>query len=83
MTPKLSDEQLKAIDQSDGPVAVKDDRTHRRYIILDETTFRTLKQQEDLAAIREGIEDIEAGRVSPLDEVVARIRANLGLPKTG
>jgi predicted transcriptional regulator len=83
MTPKLSPEQLEALDRSDGPVPVEDERTHRRYFLVDETTFHTLQQQEDLAAIRAGIADMEAGRVAPLDEVVARIRASLGLPKVG
>jgi predicted transcriptional regulator len=79
MTPKLSPEQLEALDRSNGPLCVEDERTHRRCVIVDEAKFNTLKQQEDLAAIREGIADMEAGRVSPLDEVVARIRGSLGL----
>jgi predicted transcriptional regulator len=83
MTLKLSLEQREALDRSDGPVAVEDERTHRRYFLVDETTFQSLQQQEDLAAIRAGIADMEAGRVSPLDEVVARIRTDLGLPKAG
>jgi predicted transcriptional regulator len=80
MTPKLSPEQLEALDRSDGPLRVEDERTHRRYVLVDETTFHTLKRQQDLAAIRDGIADMEAGRVSPLDEVVARIRNSLSLP---
>jgi predicted transcriptional regulator len=79
MTPKLTIEQRDALEQSAGPVVVEDEQTHRRYFIMDATTFNTLKQQEDLAAIREGIADIEAGRVAPLDEVIARIRTSLGL----
>lgn len=79
MTPKLTPEQRKALEHSDGPVAVEDDTTHRVYVLVDEPTFASLKQQGDLAAIREGIADVEAGRVYPLDEVVARIRTNLGL----
>ena len=81
MTPKLSPEQLEALDHSDGPLPVEYERSHRRYVIVDEATFHTLQRQEDLAAIREGIADMEAGRVSRLDEVVPRIRTNLGLPK--
>lgn len=79
MTPKLTSEQRAALEDSDGPVAVEDDQTHRVYVLVDEPTFTNLKQQGDLAAIREGIADMEAGRVAPLDEVVARIRTNLGL----
>jgi predicted transcriptional regulator len=81
MTLKLSPEQLEAIDQSDGPVSVEDERTHRRYFLVDEARYAILQQKEDVAAIREGIEDMEAGRVAPLDEVVARIRKSLSLPQ--
>jgi predicted transcriptional regulator len=83
MTPKLSAEQIEALDHSDGPLPVEDERTHRRYFLVDETTFKMLQQQEDLAAIRAGIADLEAGRVAPLDEVMARIRTRLGLPTAG
>jgi predicted transcriptional regulator len=79
MTPKLTPEQREALEHSDGPVAVEDDETHRVYVLVDEPTCARLKQQGDLAAIREGIADMEAGRVAPLDEVMARIRTNLGL----
>jgi predicted transcriptional regulator len=79
MTPKLTPEQREALDQSDGLVTVEDEQTHRRYFLVDEATFSILQRQDDLAAIREGIADMEAGRVAPLDEVMARIRASLGL----
>jgi predicted transcriptional regulator len=79
MTPKLTPEQRQAIEKSEGPVAVEDDQTHRVYFLVDESTYTSLQQREDLAAIREGIADMEAGRVAPLDEVMARIRTNLGL----
>ncbi|HEY1599249.1 MAG TPA: hypothetical protein VGG64_06580 [Pirellulales bacterium] len=80
MTPKITPEQREALDHSDGPVSVKDEQTNRVYFLVDETTFHTMQQQEDLAAIREGIADMEAGRLVTLDELDARIRARLGLP---
>jgi predicted transcriptional regulator len=79
MTPKLTDEQRQALCDSNGPVAIEDDQTQRIYFLVDEPTLRTLRQQSDLAAIREGIADLEAGRVAPLDEVMARIRMNPGI----
>jgi hypothetical protein len=82
MTPKLTSEQREALDSSDGPVPVEDEKTHRLYFLVDESTFNALQQKEDLAAIREGIADMEAGRGAPLDEVMARIRTNLGLPQS-
>jgi len=41
----------------------------------------TMDEGEHLAAIRAGIEDMEAGRVVAFDDVDARIRAKLGLPR--
>ena len=38
----------------------------------------TMEEGEDMAAIRAGIDDLEAGRVVGFDEVDARIRAKLG-----
>ncbi|MEX2139148.1 MAG: hypothetical protein WD894_07805 [Pirellulales bacterium] len=77
MTPKLTPEQREALDRSNGPVLVEDDETRRHYYLVDEPTFRSIQQQEDLAAIRDGIADMEAGRVVTLDELDARIRARL------
>lgn len=81
MTPKLTSEQRDAIERSGGPVAVEDEATRRIYFLIDESTMESLQRQQDIEAIREGIADIEAGQVAPLDEVMARIRANLGLPR--
>lgn len=78
MTPKLTSEQREALSHSDGPVSVEDEKTNRVYVLVDEPTFTSLQQQSDLAAIREGIADMVAGRVAPLDEVMTRIRSNLG-----
>ncbi|HEX3869016.1 MAG TPA: hypothetical protein VHV77_01135 [Pirellulales bacterium] len=80
MTPKLTDEQREAINQSDGPVAVEDEQTRRVYFLVDPTTLQTLQREEDIAAIREGIADMEAGRVISLEELDKRMRARLGLP---
>jgi predicted transcriptional regulator len=77
MTPKLTTEQREALDRGNGPLLIEDDQTNRQYYLVDAATFRSLQQQEDLAAIREGIADMEAGRVVTLDELDARIRARL------
>lgn len=79
MTPKLTREQREALDQSDGLVPVEDEENHRLYFLVDASAFDDLRRRQDIEAIREGIADMPAGRVEPLDDVVARIRANLGL----
>lgn len=79
MTPKLTPEQREALAHSDGPVLVEDEQTKEAYFLVDASTMNALQLQQDLEAIREGIADVEAGRVAPLDEALARIRARLGL----
>jgi predicted transcriptional regulator len=78
MALQLTPEQREALNNSDGVVAVEDAETHRRYFLLDAAAFKTLQRQDDHAAIQEGMADMEAGRVAPLDEVIARIRTGLG-----
>ena len=34
-----------------------------------------------MAAIREGLADVQAGRVTPVGDSIARIRQQLGLPQ--
>jgi predicted transcriptional regulator len=77
---KLTPEQCEALDRSEGPLAVEDERTHRVYYVVDEPTLADLQRQADLAAIRDGIADMEAGRVVTLEELDSRIRARLALP---
>lgn len=81
MAPKLTSEQREALERSRGPVAVEDEATQRVYFLIDKATMDSLRRQQDIDAIREGIADMEAGRVAPLDEVIARIRTSLGLPE--
>jgi len=80
MTPKLTPEQSAALRQSDGPMPIEDEQTSRLYFLVDAAAWESFRRQQDLAAIREGIADMEAGRVAPLDEVMARIRTSLSLP---
>ena len=41
----------------------------------------TMDEAEHLAAIQAGINDMEAGRVLAFEDVDARLRAKLGLPR--
>ncbi len=77
MTTKLTPEQCEALDRSNGPLPVEDERTHRVYYVVDEPTLASIQHQEDLAAIREGIADMESGRIVTLEELDARIRTRL------
>jgi hypothetical protein len=40
-----------------------------------------IEKAETIAAIKEGLEDVAAGRTQPFEEAIAEIRAELGLPQ--
>jgi predicted transcriptional regulator len=82
---KLSDDQRQALrDHPNGPIPIEDEETRKVYVLVDAATheraIQALSQQEDVAAIQAGIDDMQAGRVATLEEVDARIRAKLGIP---
>jgi predicted transcriptional regulator len=81
MVPKLTAEQREALRQGEGPIAVEDEQTHQVYFIVDRSTLEALRKEQDVAAIREGLADVNAGRVTPLRDSIARIRQQLGLPQ--
>jgi hypothetical protein len=83
MTLKLTPEERQALSHSNGSVPIEDEETHHVYYLVDGPHRTDIEQQKDLAAIREGIADVQAGYVAPLDDVIARIRTNLGLRQTG
>jgi predicted transcriptional regulator len=74
MIAKLTPELREALRQSAGPVALEDEETSEVFYLVDEATLAQAEQQADRAAIQQGIEDMEAGRVIPLDEVMRRVR---------
>lgn len=82
MTPKLTNEQREALKTSGTPVPVEDDETHEVYFLVDKVTLDTLRQDADREAIRQGIADMEAGRVVTLDELDARIQARIRRPQS-
>jgi predicted transcriptional regulator len=82
MTPKITIEQREALKQGAGPVRVEDDQTNRVYFLVDGVTLDTLRQDADREAIRQGIADMEAGRVITLEELDARIQARIRRPQS-
>ncbi|MBM80585.1 MAG: hypothetical protein CMJ78_08335 [Planctomycetaceae bacterium] len=81
---KLSEELRSALTSSEVPVAVQDSETKRIYYLVEddlyERAMEALYQQDEVAAIQSGIDDMEAGRVLPFEDVDAQIRARLGMP---
>ena len=85
MSPGLTDEQRQALRSHPGkPIEIEDQETKNVYFIVDqallERAMQALQQEQDHAAIREGIEQMEAGLGQPLDEVDAEIREEMGFP---
>ncbi len=88
MTPKLTNELQKAVDDHAGqPIRIEHPVTHKLYVIVDsdmhERAMQALRRQEDLNAIQAGVEAMEAGRTIPLAEADKRIREDLGFPPRG
>lgn len=81
----LPDELRKALDQHPDGIEVEDSLTQRVYFLTDADVHRrameSLQQQQDVAAIQAGIDDMEAGHVATFEEVDQRIREKLGLSR--
>jgi predicted transcriptional regulator len=83
-TPNLTPEQRSALVERGSPLLVEDEQTQQTYVIVESAAYEravaALRSEQTMQAIREGIADMEAGRVAPIDEVCERIRTTLGLP---
>lgn len=80
---KLSEEVAEALKASKGePISVDVPGFDRRFVVVDQTThdaaMAALEFQKNIELIREGIADVQAGRVVPLDEAMERVRRELG-----
>lgn len=83
MTAKLTNEQSDALQQSGETLPLIDPKTEKVYVLVDQSTHQQAmealrrQQDEDLTAIQQGIDDMEAGRVMSLEESKARTDAAL------
>lgn len=78
MTPYLTREQATALHEGgDGPMPIVDPTTQRVYYVVDGGLLAELKCRADLEAIREGIADMHAGRVIPIEQARSEDRAEL------
>ena len=88
MKVQLSDEQRQALDEQPEGIEVEDRQTEKVYFLADaevhHRAMQALKRQQDRDAIQAGIDDMQAGRVEPYEDVSRRLRAHLqekfGLP---
>jgi hypothetical protein len=81
MTPKLNQELSDALHASETPLSVIDPTTNQIYILVDHDTHQqamtALQRQRDVAAIQQGIDDMEAGRMQPAEEAHRQGREEL------
>ena len=85
MTARLSDDLQREVDAHAGqPIKVEHPLTHEVYVIVDNDTheraMKALREQEDLASIARGIEQMEAGEGRPLAKADSGMRKELGFP---
>ena len=88
MTAKLNDDLQRAADAAAGqPLRAEHEPSHKVYFIYNEEMHErasiALQEENDLAAIQAGIDDMEAGRVTPVAEADALMRERLGFPARG
>jgi predicted transcriptional regulator len=81
MNPKITPEMADALHANNGDVRVTDPDTQRVYVLVDDDTHRkameALRQREDLEAIQDGVDDMNAGRMVPAEEAHKRVREHL------
>ncbi|MFO1004025.1 MAG: hypothetical protein U0936_27220 [Planctomycetaceae bacterium] len=83
---KLSEEVAEALKAANGEaLSVEVPGPDRRFVVVEQSEYdaamEALALQRNLELIREGVADVEAGRVMPLDEAMERIRRELGFPR--
>ncbi len=83
MNAKLSEELMNALDANGDELEFVDPRTNRVYVLVGQETLLRARaalerqQQEDMSAIQQGINDMEAGRTVSIGEAHERIREQL------
>jgi len=77
MNPKITAEQREALEDGPGPILVEDAKTSRKYFLIEASYFELLQARSDIESIKRGIEDAKAGRMTPLDEAFAEIKASI------
>lgn len=83
MNTKLTPEQAEALHQNGDELTVVDPTTNRIYVVVDQSILARAQavlqrqQEDDLAAIREGVADMEAGRTLSAEEAHDQISREL------
>lgn len=84
MKPELTEQQRQAVDQHHGFLEVESGGS--TYVVMSMQVFREMmgvgtegEYRASLAAIREGLDDVEAGRTRPVDQFFRQFDQNHGI----
>ena len=83
---KLSEEVAEALKAANGEaLLVEVPGFDRRFVVVEKSEYDAamdaLALQRNVELIREGVADVEAGRVMPLHEAMEQFRRELGFPR--
>jgi PHD/YefM family antitoxin component YafN of YafNO toxin-antitoxin module len=86
MTTRLTEDQRQAVDQHHGFLEVEGGGA--AYVVMSMQVFREMmgigseaSYQASLAAIREGLADVEAGRTQPIDDFFQDLTRKHDVPR--
>lgn len=84
MTPKLTEDQLRALSESQGFLKIEGDGD--TYIVMTMQIYRDMmgvgtdeEFQASLRAVEEGLADVEAGRTKPMAQVFEDLDQKYGV----
>jgi PHD/YefM family antitoxin component YafN of YafNO toxin-antitoxin module len=84
VTLKIEPKLLARMKKNGTPVVLKADGK-AQFVVQDTESYRKLVDDLDetkaLAGIRRGLADVQAGRVTPLEEFEKRVRSRYGIPR--
>ena len=85
---RLSEEVSQALKACNGEaLSVEAPGFDRRFVVVAQSEFdaamAALELKRNVELIREGIADVEAGRVQPLEEAMEQIRVEMGFQRSG
>ena len=78
-TPKLTPEQSKALHLAGDVLPILDPETNKLYVVIEKSMHEQARsafdrQQADIAAIKEGVEQFKSGKVMTIEEAQQKIR---------
>ena len=84
MAIKLTDDQLRKLQENPAGIRCEDDATQRVYFLMDATVhsqaMAALREQQEFEELKICIAQADAGETIPLEEADAQLRTEFELP---